>query len=322
METLDSLLQHEAFSQITWRNHRDLKVTERFGAKEKASLALALGRCLMDFFDHDFIPDNWSSENIFFLRSALKNGKSRLIYVLLRPKLPAIQVPCRFKSVEPGNPVLLSFAKLLLEIEEGRKIDMDIKPECKDNLLLWAELCGFLNEAKNNRNSCYLEAVHGCLYLHVFKDNSSLVSLKRLRQENGSFEVKEVIYERIVHKLELEVNPQGLKRKRPDSFPEDSPVKRPISSISFATNSRCLQEQFTGSAAGWNPSFGMNMLYGKVLDSSQYTQASASIQCPEAFRLPGRARKILSRDYTNQNIGHNYLTPDWSVINPRSLELY
>ena len=64
METFDSLLQHGAFSQITFENHRDLRVAERFGAKEKAGLALVLGRCLMDFFDHDLIPDNWSSEKV------------------------------------------------------------------------------------------------------------------------------------------------------------------------------------------------------------------------------------------------------------------
>lgn len=213
-ESLGNLLDQKAFSRITPRDYLDGATQEKFGSREKAALALALARCLMDFFDEDLelASYSWKPESIYFIRSSGGHASNRVPYISLRPKAAGPGSPDLLKTVGPGNPVLLSFARLLLEIDNGEQIPMEIHPESKANVSKWGEMCAFVNMAEREGSSNYLKAVEGCLYLHM--------SLPRSRDQtpaSASDVLRKAIYDKVVQHLELMVNPQISKRKRRDS---------------------------------------------------------------------------------------------------------
>lgn len=213
-ESLGSLLDQKAFSRITPRDYLEGATQEKFGSREKAGLALALARCLMDFFDEhlELASYSWKPESIFFIRSSGAHASNRVPYISLRPKSSGPESPDLLKTVGPGNPVLLSFARLLLEIDNGEQIPMEIHPEGKANVSKWGEMCAFVNVAEREGSGNYLKAVEGCLYLHM-----SLPKSREQTTTSASEVLRKVIYEKIVQHLELTVNPESSKRKRRDS---------------------------------------------------------------------------------------------------------
>ncbi|KAL7935629.1 hypothetical protein V8C35DRAFT_259314 [Trichoderma chlorosporum] len=219
-ETLNSLLDKNMFRPISPGAYLQGLAIERFDRKEKTSLALALARCLMVFFDKSLerAVCNWSAESIFIMRSANSPDKPPWWHILVRSRPPSFRQPNIHDKIGPGNPILLSFAKLLLEIVNGETIKLDVDPQnMNKNIGNWAQMCGYVEEARQDRNSFYLQAVQGCLYLHMHlqrgQDQQSPLSGTAMR---------EVIYEQIVRNLEKELHPEGLKRKRRDSFSERS----------------------------------------------------------------------------------------------------
>lgn len=213
-ESLGNLLDQKAFSRITPRDYLEGASQEKFGSREKAALALALARCLMDFFDEDLelASYSWKPESIFFIRSSGAHASSRVPYISLRPKSSGPQSPDLLKTVGPGNPVLLSFARLLLEIDNGEQIPMEIHPESNANVTKWGEMCSFVNVAEREGSGNYLKAVEGCLYLHM-----SLPKSREQTTASANEVLRKVIYDKIVQHLELMVNPQSSKRKYRDS---------------------------------------------------------------------------------------------------------
>ncbi|KAK4867782.1 hypothetical protein LT330_006665 [Penicillium expansum] len=213
-ESLGELLDQQAFRRITPRDYLEGATKEKFGSREKATLALALARCLMDFFDEDLelASYSWKPESIFFIRSSGAHASNRVPYISLRPKPSGYQAPDLLKTVGPGNPVLLSFARLLLEIDNGEHIPMDIHPESKANISKWGEMCAFVNVAEREGSGNYLKAVEGCLYLHM-----ALPKSHDQTTASASEVLRKVIYDQVVRNLELMVNPHSSKRKRRDS---------------------------------------------------------------------------------------------------------
>ncbi len=71
-----------------------------------------------------------------------------------------------FTVFKPG-PTLLAFAQLLLEIEEGKKINLESGKDTSDSGR-WPKL--ILRAAEAERAGCglYAEAVKGCLYFHIY----------------------------------------------------------------------------------------------------------------------------------------------------------
>lgn len=197
---------------------------ERFDHREKTALALALARCLMIFFDKSLerVVCNWNAESIFIMRSASSHGEPPWWHILVRSNPHSFKYPSIHDKVGPGNPVLLSFAKLLLEIVNGEKIKLDVDPQNMiNNIGNWAQMCGYVEEARQDRNSFYLQAVQGCLYLHMH--------LQRGHDQQTTLSgtaMREVIYEQIVRNLEKELHPEGLKRKRRNSSPEPPQSKK------------------------------------------------------------------------------------------------
>ncbi|KAL7918287.1 hypothetical protein ACQKWADRAFT_247876 [Trichoderma austrokoningii] len=224
-EGLNLLLDKNAFRPISPGSYLRGIVTERFDHREKTALALALARCLMVFFDRSLerASCNWSAENIFFMRSSRTYRELPRWHILVGSQSSSLSYPSFLHKIVPGNPVLLSFAKLLLEIINGEKIPLDIDLQnVTKNIGNWAQMCSYVEEARQDGNSFYLQAVQGCLYLHMHLQKDD--SLQTIHSSGAA--MREVIYEQIVRNLEKELNPDGLKRKRRDSFAERPNLKR------------------------------------------------------------------------------------------------
>ncbi|KAI9652610.1 MAG: hypothetical protein M1821_008357 [Bathelium mastoideum] len=228
-EALVDLFRQKLFSQTTVREFLTGLAEKKVGSKEKAEIALVLARCLLDFFDDDvdLASHSWTPERIFFIRSTSTTTLTTRgdIYVSLKPRplkhLKSVDLLQEFRA---GNPILLSFARLLLEIETGEKIPIQIHPETKDNEKNWATLCRFVQQKKDKGESVqYLDAVEGSLHLC----NSLPRSKNRVTGSDASKVLRRAIYEKIIRKLELVVNPHNLKRKRQFSVSEYPQAKKP-----------------------------------------------------------------------------------------------
>ncbi|KAJ4248542.1 hypothetical protein NW757_008190 [Fusarium falciforme] len=162
----------------------------------------------MDFFDKglELASHSWIADNVHFreLSASTAEGKRRLLYVSLRPNLDQDTASDMTKMFSSGNPVVLSFAKLLLEVLDGKAINIPIKPDDQDNILSWSELGDVVERMLRDRGgdpfaSRYLEVVEGCLGLWTSIQNFD----KRSDFPAASQFVRKVIYERMVRKLEV-----------------------------------------------------------------------------------------------------------------------
>ncbi|KAL6859274.1 purine and uridine phosphorylase [Trichoderma novae-zelandiae] len=238
-EALNLLLDKNMFRPISPGAYLQGLAIERFDHQEKASLALALARCLMVFFDKrlERAVCNWNAESIFIMRSARRHGEPPWWHILVRSHPPSANHNIHDR-VGPGNPVLLSFAKLLLEIVNGEKIQLDVDPQnIARNIGNWAQMCGYVEEARQDRNSFYLEAVQGCLYLHMHLQRG----LHGQTPLSGTA-MREVIYEQIVRNLEKELHPEGLKRKRRESSSETPESKKPYNVERLGPNDSSVED--------------------------------------------------------------------------------
>ncbi|KAJ0425354.1 hypothetical protein BJY00DRAFT_179523 [Aspergillus carlsbadensis] len=226
VETLAQLLDQKAFTRITAKDYISGTAKQKFSSREKSLLALSLARCLMDLFDQDLELGlySWKPEYLYFVRRSGTSTTNRALYVSLKPREPEAEAPAPSGGVGPGNPVLLAFAKLLLEIESGDSIPIEIQPESKANLSKWAEMCDFVSVAEREGSANYLKAVEGCLYLHM--------ALPKFLDQDGApvtdQVLRKVIYEQVVRNLELMTNPETSKRKRRDSV-SDLPISKKLS---------------------------------------------------------------------------------------------
>jgi hypothetical protein len=209
----------------------------RAGSKEKAEIALMLATCLLEFFadNIELAAYSWDPENIFFVNSSTTSYKSRGdIYVSLKP------TPFETKSVDllndfrAGNPTMLSFARLLLEIETGERMQIQIYPETQKNIKSWAYLCSLVQMKKDNGESVqYLEAVEGCLHLC----NSMPKLEDRATGSDARKVLRKAIYEKVVRALKEVVqaleevaNSHNSKRKRGNSAADHPQAKKPPTS--------------------------------------------------------------------------------------------
>jgi hypothetical protein len=204
-QSLAEFIESGAFRSMTYQNYQQRLEGDFFNTKQKRALALRLGRCLMDFFDYKHTLHTWDPSKIFFLVQHGIQSTDKLLYMsFLRNEsdFPAA-------SFELGDPVILSFAKLLLEIDSGQKMDIELSPQREKNVEKWFELVQMADKEQGS----YWDAVNGCLYIHshITGDIDTDVGMRQ------------VIYERIVKHLEIESNPptaRSQKRYRSDSASE------------------------------------------------------------------------------------------------------
>lgn len=184
--------------------------SSRFSTLEKQALAVKLGFCLMDFFDADV-----DSNRIYFLDSTAKGSPP---YLAFKSRLPATPDPYNFRMGHP-HPVLLSFAKLLLEIYCGQAIDLDISSDDRQIRDAWTKLLDVVETLERDRQDSQLQAIRGCLLVH--QDIAKALGSREIDTKSAEKKIRRKLYKEVVCKLQ-----QGLaestpreKRRRSESPP-------------------------------------------------------------------------------------------------------
>ncbi|KAL8305770.1 hypothetical protein RB597_003520 [Gaeumannomyces tritici] len=214
-ENLDKLISSGAFKRLDLLTLTRGSLPIRYSIREKRALAVRLGYCLMDFFDADL-----SSKSIYFLSStkaSCSRTRSETLYLSFASGLPATTESHVFRI---GHPTLLSFAKLLLEIDFGQSIDLNISSDDdKANRVIWAELCNVVDQLEEERNDSYLQAVRGCLMAHI--QISRALRMGSADERDAELTIRKELYREVVERLETalaESTPRaGNKRQRPAS---------------------------------------------------------------------------------------------------------
>ncbi|EJT68504.1 hypothetical protein GGTG_13922 [Gaeumannomyces tritici R3-111a-1] len=223
-ENLDKLISSGAFKPLDLLTLTRGSLPIRYSIREKRALAVRLGYCLMDFFDA-----NLSSKRIYFLgstKASCSRTRSETLYLSFASGLPATTESHVFQI---GHPTLLSFAKLLLEIDFGQSIDLNISSDDdKTNRGIWAELCNVVDKLEEERNDSYLQAVRGCLMAHI--QISRALRLGSADEKDAELTIRKELYREVVEKLETalaESTPRaGNKRQRSES-PEPTSRTKP-----------------------------------------------------------------------------------------------
>lgn len=184
----------------------------RYTLREKRALAMQLGYCLMDFFDHNLTPDA-----IGFFSQDTDEGQTYGPYLSFSSTPP----PPSLRIFELGHPVLLSFAKLLLEIDCGATVKTSLTLQHTENAQGWFDLTRCVDSLEKERNDSYLQAIRGCLNVH--HQIAIKIQGKPSSQEDDDLVIRNAIYRHIVRKLELgleECTPRRAdKRARSESPP-------------------------------------------------------------------------------------------------------
>lgn len=131
-----------------------------FTLAEKQAIALGLARCLVDFFDSTSVSPAWNLGKVYLVAPPERKADEIRIYVTFERRNQR-----SFDTmVDIGNPVLLGFAKLLLEIDSGSEITLSGNGSNPQHN--WADLCVELTKADRYGNGMYLSAIKECLYIH------------------------------------------------------------------------------------------------------------------------------------------------------------
>ncbi|KAL8418730.1 hypothetical protein RB594_002080 [Gaeumannomyces avenae] len=223
-ENLDKLISSGAFKPLDLLTLTRGSLPIRYSIREKRALAVRLGYCLMDFFDA-----NLSSKSIYFLgsrKASCSRTRSETLYLSFASGLPATTESHVFQI---GHPTLLSFAKLLLEIDFGQSIDLNISSDDdKANRVIWAELCNVVDQLEEERNDSYLQAVRGCLMAHI--QISRALRMGSADERDAEITIRKELYREVVERLETalaESTPRaGNKRERSES-PEPTSRTKP-----------------------------------------------------------------------------------------------
>ncbi|KAJ4024937.1 hypothetical protein NW752_002391 [Fusarium irregulare] len=139
-EPLDELLENGAFESLTSKNFDKILPGKTFSRVDKRILALRLGRCLMDFFDFD-LNTKW----IHLSKASSSPLRSSIPCLSFFSGIPVSMKPHIFRM---GDPILLFFAKLLLEIHLGDRIEIDIHPKAEQNRTAWVKLVEYVDKAE------------------------------------------------------------------------------------------------------------------------------------------------------------------------------
>jgi hypothetical protein len=212
-ESLDELLESGALEDFSWANFRKKSTEKTFSPKDKRTLAVQLGRCLMDFFDFDL-----NTKHIHLSKGSGGQSRNSVAYLSFSSGITISPEPHIFRM---GDPVLLFFAKILLEIVQGKKIPVDISPLVEDNKDVWIDLLNYVDHVeKACQSSYYLEAVRECLLLHSRLPRS--VRTGKDRGKEANLATRRTIYDYVIRNLELELDlfsPRSNKRDRSESPP-------------------------------------------------------------------------------------------------------
>ncbi|TGJ86468.1 hypothetical protein E0Z10_g2278 [Xylaria hypoxylon] len=212
-ESLHQLILEGAFKPFDFNTLLRGVPPAKFSIKDKRELAVKLGFCLMDFFDADI-----ASKQIYFLGSSKSHPSKEFPYLAFNSKLPATSDSQTFVM---GHPALLSFAKLLLELEFGEISNLSISPHSSQNSGVYVELMRLVEGLELERSDSYVQAIRGCLVVH-YKIAKALRS-HNLDGKATDFTIRKVLYKEIVKSLEFglvqSISRPASKRQRSESPP-------------------------------------------------------------------------------------------------------
>ncbi|EAQ84991.1 hypothetical protein CHGG_09005 [Chaetomium globosum CBS 148.51] len=253
-ETLEKLISNGAFEQLTLDTLASGSPAVRYKPQEKRALAVRLGYCLMDFFDSDL-----SSKRIYFLGAPSKSSGSETLYLSFDSGYSATDESHIFRV---GHPALLSFAKLLLEIEFGKIIDLEVTRHYgATNRATWAALCEMVDMLEEERDDSYVQAIRGCLMVH--SQISKALRLSGTDSKTAELTIRKEIYRELVCKLEdglVESIPRYQRKRQRSESPE--PITRRKSNAratrsswdtALSDQSRTLEHPPQGSPAYTSP---------------------------------------------------------------------
>ncbi|KAL7928162.1 hypothetical protein V8C35DRAFT_318778 [Trichoderma chlorosporum] len=228
--SLGELFDQGEFMEMKFQDYFNNGENRKYFHESKPWIALGLSRCLMDFFDDglELASHSWIPDNIYFrpISTNISNKRKFRLYISLRPSRPEPDTSDFIGMFANGSPMLLSFAKLLLEILDGQKIpSIQIHPKAEENLQNWLQIGDTIKRVDPKRlNVEYLSVVQSCIdlwkTLPVFEDRYNFRMAKKV--------IREAIYRKIVQKLELIVDPPRSKRKYSDSSIDNGRIKRNI----------------------------------------------------------------------------------------------
>ncbi|KAL7784841.1 hypothetical protein V8C37DRAFT_342878 [Trichoderma ceciliae] len=214
-ESLDQLIKKGAFKPLDLKTLIDGASPAKFSTKDKRTLAVKLGYCLMDFFDADL-----TSKRIYFLDSSKSGPKKEFPYLAFGSRLPATADPYSFRM---GHPALLSFAKLLLEIDFGQNLELDISLHNSQNQATWAKLLSYVDCLEEDRSDSYLQAIRGCLLVH--RKIAGRLRSRGLDGKGADSRIRKILFKEVVHKLELglaESIPRPARKRQRSASPPPS----------------------------------------------------------------------------------------------------
>ncbi|EPS44200.1 hypothetical protein H072_1881 [Dactylellina haptotyla CBS 200.50] len=167
-----------------------------FSPGDKAVLTLSLARCLLHFFQGPWMERPWSAESVRFLQRNTSTEILDIHHPYIRYVLPnevGTTVEPKFAKFQR---VMLSFGRLLLEIETGENIVIDSSLE-SDPDDVKNTLMDILDRQEEPRGPYHL-AVEGCL-----KFKASLASIqKREPKLELDHQIRKVIYTSVIKHLE------------------------------------------------------------------------------------------------------------------------
>ncbi|OPB41114.1 hypothetical protein A0O28_0108110 [Trichoderma guizhouense] len=225
--SLDELITNGNFKPLSCHSLISRPSLIRYNVKEKRTLAVKLGFCLLDFFDSQL-----DSRRIHFLVPNDDRPNKDLLYLSFSSKLHDSD---EFRDFRIGHPVLLSFAKLLIEIEEGDNLPLNIDSHYgEQNTQTWAKLFECVERMEVERNDSYIEAVVGCLNVH--RQIAKSLRDEIAKGENIDMKIREELYQHIVRKLELSLVECTTRKRERSESPEPLPSKLSLGPASTRRN--------------------------------------------------------------------------------------
>jgi hypothetical protein len=170
-----------------------------FSPGDKAVLALSLARCLLHLFQGPWMEQPWTAKSVQFLH---KSTAAEILdvhhpYVRCLPLAPNEGIEQTEPDLAKYRMVMMSFARLLLEIEVGHTMDSSLSANPED---VRSGLSNILDsrDRQGELRGPYHQAIEGCL-----KFKASLASVqKREPQAKLSYQIRKVIYTSVIEHLE------------------------------------------------------------------------------------------------------------------------
>lgn len=220
LQSLDRLLEKGAFLRTDETNFRRLNI---FSRKQKATLALKLAHCLSGFLYSEAIQPSWDGKKVFILnRQGTADPAGSVLYVSFTRARSDHKTQPLIHGIGFAHPVLLSFAKLLLELDSGERIDLS---EYQDHSTSqWGALSERAWKTEVSGSRLYAEAVKGCLNLHMHYYHVRVSS----DEEDPRVVLRQTIEEQIVKHLEKVANPPtaASRKRRLEDLDDQDPKGR------------------------------------------------------------------------------------------------